>query len=142
MRRARRRIVSPSATLQMMKIETLGRAVALQLAAARLAVGASTSLATAPTLRALGFDETGAAGTALARVLGARDLALGSLAVAARDDRVALRSATLAAAALDAADAAAFLVALRDPATRQAGIRGVLFAGGAATAGFWAARRL
>ncbi len=93
-------------------------------------------------LRALGFDETGPAGTALARVLGARDLALASVALAARDDRAALRTATLAAAALDAADAAAFLVALRDPATRQAGIRGVLFAGGAAAAGFWAARRL
>jgi hypothetical protein len=126
----------------MMKIDSIGRAVALQLAAGRLAVGAGTSFATGRSLRALGFDETGAAGTALARVLGARDLALGSLAVAARNDRAALRSATLAAAALDAADAAAFLVALRDPATRRAGIRGVLFAGGAAAAGFWTARRL
>jgi hypothetical protein len=126
----------------MMKIDSIGRAVALQLAAGRLAVGAGTSFATARSLRALGFDETGAAGTALARVLGARDLALGSLAVAGREDRAALHSATLAAAALDAADAAAFLVAMRDPATRRAGIRGVLFAGGAAAAGFWAARRL
>lgn len=126
----------------MMKIDSIGRAVALQLAVGRLGVGASTSFATTPALRALGFDETGAAGTALARMLGARDLALGSLAVAARNDRAALRSATLAAAALDAADAAAFLVALRDPATRRAGITGMLFAGGAAAAGFWTARRL
>lgn len=126
----------------MMKIDSIGRAVALQLAAGRLAVGAGTSFATGRSLRALGFDETGAAGTALARVLGARDLALGSLAVAARDDRASLRSATLAAAALDTADAVAFLLALRNPATRQAGIRGLIFAGGAAAAGFWTARRL
>lgn len=126
----------------MMKIDSLARTLALQLAAGRLAVGASTTFATSPALRALGFGETGAAGIALARVLGARDLALGSLAVAARDDRAALRSATLAAAALDAADAAAFVVALRDPATRQGGLRGLFFAGGAAAAGFWTARRL
>jgi hypothetical protein len=126
----------------MMKIDRLGRAVALQLAAGRLAVGVGTSFATEPALRGLGFSEVGPAGTAMARVLGARDLALGSLAVAAREDRAALRSATLAAAALDAADAAAFLVALRNPATRQAGVRGVLFAGAAAAAGFWTARRL
>ena len=125
-----------------MKVDSLGRTVALQLAVGRLAVGVGTSLRTAPTMRALGFGEAGAAGTALARVLGARDLALGTLAVAARDDRAALRSATFAAAALDTADAAAFLFALRDPATRQAGLRGLVFAGGAAAAGFWTARRL
>ena len=116
--------------------------MALQLAAGRLAVGAATSFATEPAVRALGFAETDAAGTALARVLGARDLALGSLAVAARNDRAALRTATLAAAALDAADTAAFVVALRNPETRAAGVRGIIFAGAAAGAGLWTARRL
>lgn len=125
-----------------MKVDSLGQAVALQLAAGRLALGLGASFATRPTLRALGFGETDAAGTALARVLGARDLALGGLAVAVREDRAALRATTIAAAALDVGDALAFLLAARDPRTRRAGLSGVASAGLAAGAGLWAARRL
>ncbi len=125
-----------------MKIDSLGRALALQLAAGRLAVGGGALFATRPALRALGFGETDAAGRALARVLGARDLAVGALTIASREDRAALRAVTLAAAALDAADTVAFALALRDPQLRRAAVGGALSAGAAAGAGFWAARRL
>lgn len=116
--------------------------MALQLAAGRLAVGTGAFFATRPALRALGFGETDAAGNALAKVLGARDLAVGALAVASREDRAALRAVTLAGAALDAADTVAFALALRDPRLRRAGVGGVLSAGAAAGAGLWAWRRL
>ncbi|MGE0067389.1 MAG: hypothetical protein AB7T48_08550 [Solirubrobacterales bacterium] len=125
-----------------MKIDSLGRVMALQLAAGRLAVGTGAFFATRPALRALGFGETDAAGNALAKVLGARDLAVGALAVASREDRAALRAVTLAGAALDAADTVAFALALRDPRLRRAGVGGVLSAGAAAGAGLWAWRRL
>jgi len=125
-----------------MKIDPLGRKVALQLAAGRVAVGTAAFFATRPALGALGFGATDAGGEALARMLGARDLALAGATIAARGDRTALRTSTLAAAALDTGDAIAFLVAMRDPATRRAGLGGVLSAGIAAGAGFWAARRL
>lgn len=111
-------------------------------AAGRLAVGAGAFFATRPALRALGFDETGAAGSALAKVLGARDLALGGLTVALRNDRDALRTAVFAAAVLDAADVAAFAIAAGDPETRNGGVSGALTAGAATLAGLWAWRRL
>lgn len=125
-----------------MKIDSTGRAVALQLAWGRVAVGVGAAFATGPALRALGFGEAGAAGTALARMLGARDLALATATLTARNDRAALRTATRTAAALDVGDTIAFLYALRDPRTRRAGIGGVVSAGAAAGAGFWAAHRL
>jgi hypothetical protein len=125
-----------------MKIDKLGRATALELAAGRAAIGAGTLIATPPALRTLGFGETNAAGRSLARVLGARDLALAALTVAVRDDRAALRATTLAAAALDAADVIAFGIAGRDPQLRRAAVGGALTAGIAAGAGLWAARRL
>jgi uncharacterized protein DUF4267 len=125
-----------------MKIDSLGRAAALQLAAGRLAVGAGAFFATKPALQALGFGETDAAGRALARVLGARDLAIGALTIASREDRAALRAVTLAAATLDAADTVAFALALRDPHLRRAAVGGAISAGAAAAAGLWAARRL
>jgi hypothetical protein len=111
-------------------------------AAGRLAVGAGAFFATRTTLGALGFAETGATGSALAKVLGARDLALGGLTVALRNDREALRTAVLIAAVLDAADVAAFAIASGDPETRKGGIGGVLTAGAATLAGLWAWRRL
>ncbi len=114
----------------------------LQLAAGRLAVGTGASFATRPALRALGFGESDASGRALARMLGARDLAIAALTVISRDDRAALRTVTLAAAALDAADTVAFALALRDPQLRRASVGGALSAGAAAGAGFWAWRRL
>lgn len=126
----------------MMKIDSIGRATALELAAARLAIGVGTVFATRPALGALGFGETDASGRAMAKVLGARDLAIGALTVASRGDRRALRAATLAGAALDAGDAFAFALATRDPETRRAGVGGLLASGAAAGAGVWAARRL
>jgi hypothetical protein len=125
-----------------MKIDSLGRAVALQLAVGRLAVGAGALFATRPALRALGFGETDAGGRALARMLGARDLAVGAMTVASREDRTALRAITLAAAALDAADTVAFTLALRNPQLRRAAVGGAISAGAATGAGLWAWRRL
>jgi Domain of unknown function (DUF4267) len=124
------------------QIDPRARQAALALGAGRVAIGVGTLLATRPGLRALGFAETDATGTALAKVVGARDLALGLLTLAARDDREALRAATLAGAVLDSADAVAFGLALGDPETRQAGRTGLLGATAAVLAGAWAYRRL
>ncbi len=48
----------------------------------------------------------------------------------------------LVAAALDAADTAAFAFAAVEPETRRGGILGVAAAAGAALTGLWAVRRL
>ena len=120
----------------------MARQVTLALAAGRISVGVAATGATDPALRALGFPEPGPTGRALARVLGARDLTLGALTLAAREDRAALRAATLLAAALDAADAVAFGVVAGQPSTRRAGLGGVVTAAAAALAGLWAWRRL
>jgi hypothetical protein len=125
-----------------MKIDSLGRAMTMELAAGRLAVGSGAFFATRPALRALGYGESDGSGRALAKALGARDLAIAALTVASRGDRAALRTVTLAAAALDAADTVAFALALRDPTLRRASLGGVVSAGVAAGAGFWAWRRL
>lgn len=124
------------------RTDPLGRQATLALAASRLAVGAGTLFATRPALGSLGFGETDAAGLALAKVLGARDLALAAVTLAARDDRAALRAATFAAAALDGADVVAFAFASGDPETRRAGLGGAATAGAAAALGLWAWRRL
>ncbi|HSS32499.1 MAG TPA: DUF4267 domain-containing protein [Solirubrobacterales bacterium] len=123
-------------------IDPLARQAVVAIGAGRVAIGIGALFATRPALRALGFGETDATGTALAKVLGARDLTLGLVTLAAREDRGALRAAALAAAALDAADAVAFSYALADPETRQAGLAGVATASAAALAGAWAWRRL
>jgi hypothetical protein len=114
----------------------------LAIAAGRIAIGVGAALATRPALKALGFAETDAAGLALGRIAGGRDVALGLLTVAARDDAKALRVAALAAAAVDASDAVTFAVAARDPLARRAGLGGVVSGGAAALAGAWAWRRL
>ena len=124
------------------QIDPLGRQAVLAIGAGRVAVGIGALFATRPALRALGFGETDATGTALAKVLGGRDLALGALTLGVRDDRAALRAAALTAIALDAADAVAFSFALADPETRQAGLAGVVTAAAATAAGAWAYRRL
>ena len=84
--------------------------------------GSGALLATRPALRGLGFAETDAAGLALGRLAGGRDVAIGLLTLAARDDPGALRAAALVAAAVDAADALTFALAGRDPRTRTAGL--------------------
>jgi hypothetical protein len=73
---------------------------------------------------------------------GGRDLALGALTLAVRDDPAALRAVALAGAALDGADALTFTLAIGDPETRRGGFGGLLSGGTAALAGYWAWRRL
>jgi hypothetical protein len=124
------------------RIDPLGRQAALALAAGRLAVGAGALLATRPALRTIGFPEPGATGWSLAKVLGARDLAMGALTLAVRDDRAALRTLTLAATTLDGADVLAFGLAAGDPETRRAGVAGALTAAAAVVGGLWAYHRL
>jgi hypothetical protein len=123
-------------------IDPLGRRAVLAIAAGRIAVGAGALLATGPALRALGFTETDAAGQALARLAGSRDVALGLLAVAARRDLAALRAAALLSAAVDAADAVSFGLLARRRGARRAGLGGLLSGSAAALAGAWAWRRL
>lgn len=122
--------------------DPLGRNAALALGAARAGLGVGALFLTRPTLKALLFGETDAVGRALAKVAGGRDLALGLMTLAAREDPALLRTLTLAAALLDGADALAFGLAARDPDTRLAGLGGVASGGGAALAGAWTARRL
>lgn len=114
----------------------------LAIAAGRIGIGVGALLVTRPALKALGFAETDAAGIALGRIAGGRDIALGVLAIAARDDPKALRIAALAGAAVDASDAITFGVATRDPAARRAGLGGVVSGSAAAIGGAWAWRRL
>jgi hypothetical protein len=124
------------------RIDPLARQAVLGIAAGRIAIGIGAVFVTGPALKALGFAEVDAAGTALGRIAGGRDIALGLLALAARDDRKALRIAALAGAAVDASDAVTFGAAARDPAARRAGVGGVVSGSAAAIAGAWAWRRL
>jgi len=124
------------------RIDPLARQLALEIAAGRIAIGVGALLVTRPALKALGFTEIDSADMALGRMAGGRDLALGLLTVAARNDAANLRTAVLVAAAVDAADAIAFSFAARDPDTRRAGIGGGIAGGVAAVAGAWAWRRL
>lgn len=124
------------------RIDPLARQTSLILGIDRIGVGVAALFATDPALRAVGFPQPDSTGRAVAKTLGARDLTLGALTVAARNDRAALRAVTLTAAALDAADAVAFGFAAADPKTRRAGLGSVAVAGAAALIGFWASRRL
>ena len=119
------------------RIDPLGRQAALALGAARTGLGIGALFATRPTLKALLFGETDGVGRALAKLAGGRDLALGLLTLAARDDAARLRTLTL-----DGADAFALGLASRNPDTRLAGLGGVASGGGAALAGLWTWRRL
>jgi hypothetical protein len=123
-------------------MDPTGRQVALALGGARIGLGVGALFLTQPTLKALLFGETDAVGRALAKLAGGRDLALGLMTLASREDAVRLRSLILASAILDAADAVALGLASRDPDTRLAGLGGVASGGGAAVAGVWAWRRL
>jgi hypothetical protein len=118
------------------------RRVALLLGGGRVALGGGALFATRPALKALLFGETDGVGRALAKLAGGRDLALGLLTLAARDDRDALRTLVLAAAVLDAADAFSLGLAARDGETRLAGLGGAATASAATLAGLWAWRRL
>lgn len=123
-------------------IDPLARQVSLIFGVDRIAIGLAALFATDPALRAVGFPQPNSTGRAVAKTLGARDLTLGALTLAARNDRAALRTVTFTAAALDAADAVAFGFAAADPRTRRAGLGSVAVASAAALVGFWASRRL
>jgi len=124
------------------KPDPLGRTAVLGIAAGRIGIGVGALLATRPALRALGFEPTDTSARALARIAGGRDIAIGLLTLAARDDRARLRETAGAAAALDLGDAICFAIAGRDPAAGRAAVQGVLSGGGAAAVGAWAVRRL
>jgi hypothetical protein len=124
------------------KIDPLAQQVVLAMAGCRVGIGAATFLATGPAMRAAGLGDPGATGRAIGKLAGGRDIALGLLTLAVREDRETLRTLTLAAALLDAADAAAFSFAAVEPETRRGGAIGVLGGAAAALLGFWAFRRL
>jgi hypothetical protein len=118
------------------------RQLGIALSAFRVGLGLGTLLATRPALRALGFKDTDEGGEALAQLAGGRDLALGALTLASRDDPASFRALILAAAALDAADAFSLGLSVRNPETRLAGVGGIVSGSAAALAGLWAWRRL
>jgi len=122
--------------------DPLGRQAALTLGGARVGLGIGALFFTRPTLKLLLFGETDGAGRALAKLAGGRDLALGLMTLAARDDAAMLRTLTLAAALLDGADAFSLGLSTGDEETRLAGLGGVASGGAAAIAGIWAWRRL
>jgi len=122
--------------------DPLARTAVLGVAAGRTAIGVGALLATRPALKALGFEAIDTPTRTLARLAGARDIALGVLTVAARDDRTALLEVTAVAAVVDLADAVSFAIAGRDPAAGRASVQGVIAGGGAALVGAWAVRRL
>jgi hypothetical protein len=124
------------------KMDPRARQVALGIAASRLVLGVGVFFATQPALRAMRFGPTDAPGEAVAKLGAGRDLALGVLTLAARDEREALRAALLISGACDLADAVAMGVSARRPETRMAGLGGVFAGSAGAAACFWARRRL
>jgi Domain of unknown function (DUF4267) len=123
------------------KPDPFARAAVLAVAGGRTAIGVGALLATRPALRVLGFDASDTAARSLARIAGGRDIALGVLTFAARDDRVALREVTAVATAVDLGDAIVFGIAGRDPAAGRAAVQGILSATTAVAIGAWATRR-
>lgn len=124
------------------RMDSRARQVALQIGGSRVALGMAIFLATRPALRAMRFPEPGPTGVALAKLGGGRDIAIGALTLSARSEPDRLRTLLLVSNLCDLADAAAFAFAAREPQMRAPGISGVLSGGAAATAGFWAWRRL
>ena len=112
------------------------------LAAGRLAIGAGLWLAPRLSLRALGFADADERALAVARIGATRDLVLGIWQLSALDERQELARATRTVAVVDAGDALAFGLALRDPGARGMGVLGAALAGPAALAGGWLAASL
>jgi hypothetical protein len=123
-------------------LDPLARQVGLQIGGSRIAIGTGALFATRPALKLLGFGNPEATGLALAKLAGGRDIALGALTLAARDDAQGLRTLLLVSSACDVADAVGLGLSARYPETRQAGIGGVIAGSAAALAGLWAWRRL
>ncbi|MBS1845990.1 MAG: DUF4267 domain-containing protein [Actinobacteria bacterium] len=124
------------------KPDPLARAAVLGIAGGRIAIGVGALLATRPALKVLGFEASDTSARALARIAGGRDIAIGLLTFAARDDRERLSEAAAVAAAVDLGDAIYFGIAGRDPAAGRAAVQGILSGGGATVVGAWALRRL
>jgi hypothetical protein len=129
-------------TLRRRRPDPLARTAVLGIAAGRIAIGAGALLATRPALKVLGFDPSDTSARSLTRIAGGRDIAIGLLTFAARDDRARLREASAVAAAVDLGDAIVFGSAGRDPAAGRAAVQGILSGGAAAIVGAWAIRRL
>jgi hypothetical protein len=125
-----------------MAAEGIERLLAVNLAAGRIAIGTGLWLAPRLSSKALGFGEPDGATLAVGRIAATRDLILGVLQLTALDDRERLARISAAVAVCDAGDTLAFALALRDPATRTAGIRGIGAAAAATAAGAWLANRL
>lgn len=124
------------------RIDPEAKQALLAVAAARIGVGVGALVATGPALRGLGFGEAGPRARTLARAAGSRDIAIGLLAFAARNDRSRLRTAGLAAAGVDATDAVTFGLLARDPELRFAGAGSSLAGVAAVIVGGWACARL
>jgi len=124
------------------RMDPRARRVGLQIGGSRVLIGLGALLATRPALKLLGFGDAEATGTALAKLAGGRDVALGALTLAARDDAQKLRTLLFVSSACDLADAIGLGLSARYPETRRAGIGGIASGSAAAIAGFWAARRL
>ncbi len=124
------------------KPDPLARAAVLGIAGGRIAIGVGAMFATRPALKVLGFEASDTSARALARIAGGRDIALGLLTLAARDDRERLREAAAVATAVDLGDAICFGIAGRDPAAGRAAVQGILSGGAATVVGAWALRRL
>ncbi len=105
-------------------------------------IGAGLWLVPRPSHRALGFRDPDERMVAISRIAATRDLALGAWQLASLSDRDSLRRALATVAAVDAGDALTFALALRGDTTREAGLRGLPAAAGAALAGAWLASRL
>ena len=123
-------------------MDLTARQVALGIGASRLAMGVGIFFATQPALRALRFGQTDAQGEAMAKLGGGRDIAIGAMTLAARNDPAALRRTILISSACDLADAIALGISSRRPETRAAGIGGILSGGAAGIAGLWSWRHL
>jgi hypothetical protein len=122
--------------------DPLARTAVLGTAGGRIAIGVGALLATRPALKVLGFEASDTSALALARLAGSRDIALGLLTIAARDDRARLREVTAIATGIDLGDTLCFGIAGRDPAAGRAAVQGILTAGAATAIGAWAVRRL
>ena len=93
---------------------TVNTALALALAGGRVAIGVGIWSAPRTALRALGFDPDEPQARTLGRLTATRDLATGALALASLGDAGATRRIALLNAAIDAGDAAALALALRE----------------------------
>jgi hypothetical protein len=123
-------------------MDPMARRVALQIGGSRLAMGLGIFFATRPALRGLRFGDSDATGEALAKLGGGRDIALGALTLAARDDAEQLRTLLLVSSACDLADAVGLGISARYPEMRRAGLGGIVSGTAAALAGLWARSRL